>query len=81
MAKKQTKKVEVEEPYVEETVVLEVPKPEPKRSCEKNYLRKAIGRLKTGMYYLNVFSFSALLFNKSHLVYTGLTKRRDTKES
>jgi hypothetical protein len=30
MAKKQTKKVEVQEPYVEETVVLEAPKPEPK---------------------------------------------------
>ena len=30
MAKKQTKKVEVEEPYVEETVVVEAPKPEPK---------------------------------------------------
>ena len=30
MAKKQTKKVEVEEPYVEETVVAEAPKPEPK---------------------------------------------------
>jgi hypothetical protein len=30
MAKKQTKKVEVQEPYVEETVVAEVPKPEPK---------------------------------------------------
>jgi hypothetical protein len=30
MAKKQTKKVEVEEPYVEETVVLEAPEPEPK---------------------------------------------------
>ena len=30
MAKKQTKKVEVEEPYVEDTDVLEAPKPEPK---------------------------------------------------
>jgi hypothetical protein len=31
MAKKQTKKVEVQEPYIEETVVLEeAPKPEPK---------------------------------------------------
>jgi len=30
MAKKQTKKVEVTEPYVEETVVVEAPKPEPK---------------------------------------------------
>ena len=30
MAKKQTKKVEVNEPYVEETVVVEAPKPEPK---------------------------------------------------
>ena len=30
MAKKQTKNVEVEEPYVEETVVVEAPKPEPK---------------------------------------------------
>ena len=30
MAKKQTKKVEVEEPYVEETIVVEAPKPEPK---------------------------------------------------
>ena len=36
MAKKQTKKVEVEEPYVEETVVVEAPKPETKPSCEKN---------------------------------------------
>jgi hypothetical protein len=30
MAKKQTKKVEVEEPYVEETVIVEAPKPERK---------------------------------------------------
>jgi hypothetical protein len=64
MAKKQTKKVEVEEPYVEETVVLEVPKPEPEAKLvvkKKSYLRKAIGRLKIGMYYLrNVLSFSAL---------------------
>ena len=30
MAKKQTKKVEVQEPYVEETIVVEAPKPEPK---------------------------------------------------
>ena len=30
MAKKQTKKVEVQEPYIEEAVVMEAPKPEPK---------------------------------------------------
>ena len=30
MAKKQTKEVEVQEPYVEETVVVEAPKLEPK---------------------------------------------------
>ena len=30
MAKKQTKKVEVQEPYVEEAIVVEAPKPEPK---------------------------------------------------
>jgi hypothetical protein len=54
MAKKQTKKVEVDEPYVEETVVLESPKPEPepklvvkkKSSPEDNW------EMKDRMYYL-----------------------------
>ena len=36
MAKKQTKQVEVQEPYVEETVVVETPKPEPKPKLNKD---------------------------------------------
>jgi len=36
MAKKQTKKVEVQEPYVEETVVVETPKLEPKPKLNKD---------------------------------------------
>ena len=35
MAKKQTKKVEVEQPYVEETIVVEAPKPEPKQIAKE----------------------------------------------
>ena len=51
MAKKQTKKVEVEEPYVEETVVVEAPKLEPKpHVVKKNYLRKILGKLKIDVY-------------------------------
>jgi len=54
MAKKQTKKVEVQEPYVEETIVVETPKPEPKpqpvikekSSPEDNW------EMKDRMYYL-----------------------------
>jgi hypothetical protein len=36
MAKKQTKKVEVEEPYVEETVVVKAPKPEQKPTVKES---------------------------------------------
>jgi len=59
MAKKQTKKVEVEEPYVEETVVLEAPKPEPKPVVKeikrKEPVRKKLDdgwEVKTRQYFL-----------------------------
>jgi hypothetical protein len=56
MAKKQTKKVEVDEPYVEETVVLESPKPEPepKLNCKKEKLPPEDNswEMKDRMYYL-----------------------------
>ena len=54
MAKKQTKKVEVEEPYVEETVVVETPKPEPKPQpvVEKKPPSKDVWDLKNRVYYL-----------------------------
>ena len=51
MAKKQTKKVEVEEPYVEETIVAEVPKPEPK-PIAKELPKKDTWEFKDRMYYL-----------------------------
>jgi hypothetical protein len=49
MAKKQTKKVEVEEPYVEETVV-EAPIPEPQPIVEK--VKKDTWEIKDRVYYL-----------------------------
>ena len=49
MAKKQTKKVEVEEPYVEETVV-EAPVPEPQPIVEE--VKKDIWEIKDRVYYL-----------------------------
>ena len=54
MAKKQTKKVEVKEPYVEETVVVEAPKPEPKtQRIEKVNPRLDDGwEIKDRLYYL-----------------------------
>jgi len=60
MAKKQTKKVEVEEPYVEETVmveepaVVEAPKPEPKtkRIEKQNPLSNDGWEIKDRIYYL-----------------------------
>ena len=51
MAKKQTKKVEVQEPYVEETVVLEVPKPEPK-PIVKELPKKNTWQIEDKVYYL-----------------------------
>lgn len=51
MAKKQTKKVEVEEPYVEETVVVEAPKPEPK-TIVKELPKKDVWEIKDRMYNL-----------------------------
>ena len=51
MAKKQTKKVEVQEPYVEETVVLEAPKPEPK-PIAKELPKKNTWEIKDRVYYL-----------------------------
>ena len=51
MAKKQTKKVEVQEPYVEETVVLEAPKPEPK-PIAKELPKKDAWEIKDRIYYL-----------------------------
>ena len=52
MAKKQTKKVEVEEPYVEETVVLEAPKPEPKPIVKKEAPKKDAWEIKDRTYVL-----------------------------
>ena len=54
MAKKQTKKVEVQEPYVEETVVVEAPKPEPKPQpvIKKELPKKDVWEIKDRMYYL-----------------------------
>jgi hypothetical protein len=52
MAKKQTKKVEVEEPYVEETVVVEVPKPEPKPTIKKNLVQDDRWEVKARTYFL-----------------------------
>tara|TARA_R100001198_G_C5173313_1_gene173130 strand:+ start:36 stop:875 length:840 start_codon:yes stop_codon:yes gene_type:complete len=51
MAKKQTKKVEVEEPYVEETIVVEAPKPEPK-PIAKELPKKNTWEFKDRVYYL-----------------------------
>ena len=51
MAKKQTKKVEVEEPYTEETVVFEAPKPEPK-AVVKELPKKDTWEIKDRTYYL-----------------------------
>ena len=51
MAKKQTKNVEVEEPYVEETVVVEAPKPEPK-PIAKELPKKNTWEFKDRVYYL-----------------------------
>jgi len=54
MAKKQTKKVEVEEPYVEETIVVETPKPEqkPQVVIEKESPKKKTWEIKDRLYYL-----------------------------
>jgi hypothetical protein len=54
MAKKQTKKVEVQEPYVEETVVVEAPKPEPKPQpvIKEELPKKDVWEIKDRMYYL-----------------------------
>ncbi len=51
MAKKQTKKVEVQEPYVEEKIVVEAPKPEPK-PIVKELPKKDAWEIKDRMYYL-----------------------------
>ena len=51
MAKKQTKKVEVQEPYTEETVVLEAPKPEPK-PIVKELPKKDTWKIEDKVYYL-----------------------------
>jgi len=62
MAKKQTKKVEVEEPYVEETVVMEAPKPEPKpQPIIEEPVKSNEWEIKDRMYYLKG--------NKSPLTY------------
>ena len=54
MAKKQTKKVEVQEPYVEETVVVEAPKPEPKPQpvVKKELPKKDAWEFKDRVYYI-----------------------------
>jgi len=54
MAKKQTKKVEVEEPYVEDTVVMEAPKPEPKPQpvVQKELPKKNAWVIEDKVYYL-----------------------------
>ena len=51
MAKKQTKKVEVKEPYVEETIVVEAPKPEPK-PIVKELPKKDVWEIKDRTYFL-----------------------------
>jgi hypothetical protein len=51
MAKKQTKEVEVQEPYVEETVVVETPKPEPK-PIVKELPKEDAWEIKNRVYYL-----------------------------
>ena len=51
MAKKQTKKVEVQEPYVEETIVVEAPKPELK-PIVKELPKKDAWEIKDRVYYL-----------------------------
>ena len=51
MAKKQTKKVEVQEPYIEETVVMEAPKPEPK-PIVKELPKKNTWEIKDRQYFL-----------------------------
>ena len=51
MAKKQTKKVEVQEPYVEEPVVIEAPQPELKAAV-KELSKKNTWELKDRIYYL-----------------------------
>jgi hypothetical protein len=51
MAKKQTEKVEVNEPYVEETIVLEAPKTEP-RSIAKELPKKNSWDIKDRVYVL-----------------------------
>ena len=51
MAKKQTKEVEVQEPYIEETVVLEAPKPEPK-PIVKELPKRDTWEIKDRVYYL-----------------------------
>ena len=53
MAKKQTKKVQAQEPYVEETVVVEAPKPEPK-PIAKELPHKDVWEIKDRVYYLKV---------------------------
>ena len=54
MAKKQTKKVEVEEPYVEEAVAVEAPKPEPKPQpvVKKELPKKDTWEIKDRTYFL-----------------------------
>jgi hypothetical protein len=53
MAKKQTKKVEVvEQPYIEETVVVEAPKPESKPIVKKELPKKDTWEIKDRQYYL-----------------------------
>ncbi len=56
MAKKQTKKVEVEEPYVEETVVVEAPKskpePKPEPIVKKELPKKDTWEIKDRHYFL-----------------------------
>ena len=54
MAKKQTKKVEVQEPYTEETVVVEAPKPEPKPQpvVKKELPKKDTWEIKDRTYFL-----------------------------
>ena len=51
MAKKQTKKVEAQEPYIEETVVMEAPKPEPK-PIVKELPKKNTWEIKDRQYFL-----------------------------
>ena len=68
MAKKQTKKVEAQEPYIEETVVMEAPKPEPK-PIAKELPKKDTWDIKDRVYYLRNKTPLSYLLKGSNIHY------------